>query len=127
CVGLIIGGREYYYGEQCKEAGTFFMIPGWTRHWRRLFEKEFGKLDPQMAKRIFSSYKRSLLLPTPVALEETMRQNIEEFNELLGFRTEVRKGTLDILYRAWESAKKAISEGLESSFLKEFHIILSTV
>ena len=113
CVGLIIGGREYYYGEQCKEAGTFFMIPGWTRHWRRLFEKEFGKLDPQMAKRIFSSYKRSLLLPTPVALEETMRQNIEEFNELLGFRTEVRKGTLDILYRAWESAKKAISEGLE--------------
>ncbi len=113
CVGLFIGGREYYYGEQCKEAGTFFMIPGWTRHWRRLFEKEFGRLDPQMAKRIFSSYKRSLLIPTPVASEETMRQNIEEFNELLGFRTEVRKGTLDILYRAWESAKKAISEGLE--------------
>jgi len=114
CVGLIIGGREHYYGEQCKEAGTFFMIPGWTRHWRRLFEKEYGRLDPQMAKRIFSGYKRSLLVPTPVCSEETMRRNIEEFNRILGFRTEVRNGTLDILYRTWESAKKAISEDLES-------------
>jgi hypothetical protein len=108
CVGLVIGGREYYYGEQCKEAGTFFMIPGWTKHWRRLFEKEYGNLDPKMAKRIFSGYKRSLLIPTGISSEEVMRENIEEFNALFGFRTEVRDGTMDILRNAWESAKKAI-------------------
>lgn len=28
CVGLLLGGRRCYYGEQCKTAGTFFMIPG---------------------------------------------------------------------------------------------------
>ena len=28
CVGLIIGVRDIYYGEQRKIAGTFFMIPG---------------------------------------------------------------------------------------------------
>jgi hypothetical protein len=72
-----------------------------------------GIQDPQMAKRVFSGYKRSLLIPTPVALEETMRQNLEEFNRSLGFRTEVRNGTLDILYRVWESARKAICEGAE--------------
>ena len=113
CVGLIIGGREYYYGEQCKEAGTFFMTPGWTRHWKRFFEKEYGRLDPPMAKRIFGGYKRSLLVPTPVSSEEIMRRNIEEFNHLFGFRTEVRNGTMEILCRAWESAKKAISESLD--------------
>jgi hypothetical protein len=106
CVGLIIGGRERYYGEQCKEAGTFFMIPGWTRHWRRIFEKEYGNYDIQMAKRVFSSYKRALLLPTPVLSEERMRENIEDFVRLFGFRTEVRGGTLDILHRTWEQAKQ---------------------
>jgi hypothetical protein len=112
CVGLIIGGRECYYGEQCKEAGTFFMIPGWTKHWRRLFEKEYGKLDLQMVKRIFGDYKRSLLLPTDVLSEDTMRRNIEDFNQLLGFRTEVQRGTLDILFKTWENAKQALPEGL---------------
>src|SRR5208337_4621002 len=112
CVGLIIGGRDSYYAEQCKEAGTFFMIPGWTRHWRHLFEKEWGNLNPQMAKRLFSGYKRSLLLPTAVLSEVEMMHNIEDFNSLFGFRTEVQTGTLDILYRAWDSAKKVLYEDL---------------
>ena len=108
CVGLIIGGRNCYYEEQCKEAGTFFMIPGWVRHWREIFGKEYGKYDPSMAKRIFSGYKRSLLVPTPVLSEEEMRHNIEEFNSFFDFRTEVRKGTLAILQRTWERAKQEL-------------------
>jgi hypothetical protein len=112
CVGLIIGGRNSYYAEQCKEAGTFFMIPGWTRHWQRLFAEEYGKLDPAMAKRIFSGYKRSLLIPTPVLSEEQMRQNIAEFNQLFDFRTETREGTLEILQQTWERAKQGLAEKL---------------
>jgi len=108
CVGLIIGGRDRYYEEQCKEAGTFFMTPGWTKHWRHLFEKEIGKWDPQIAKRIFSSYKRSLLLPTPVLSEKEMRQNIEDFNSLFTLYTESQSGTLNLLQGAWEGAKKAL-------------------
>ena len=109
CVGLIIGGRECYYGEQCKESGTFFMIPGWTQHWKRLFEKEYGKMDPKMAKRVFRDYKRSLLIPNPALSEEKMRENIEEFNLQFGFRTEVRTGTLDLLHKAWSNAKQTLS------------------
>jgi len=108
CVGLIIGGRECYYGEQCKESGTFFMIPGWTKHWKRLFEKEYGTMDPKIAKRIFSDYKRSLLLPNPVLSEEKMKENIEEFNFMFGLRTEVREGSLDILDKTWKNAKETL-------------------
>jgi hypothetical protein len=108
CVGLIIGGRECYYGEQCRVAGTFFMIPGWTRHWKQLFKKEYGKFDVEFARRIFgmSKYERSLLIPNSALSEEEMRQNIEEFNHLFGFRTEVRQGILDILNKTWETAKE---------------------
>jgi hypothetical protein len=34
CVGLIIGGRENYYEEQCKVAGTMFINSGFSRHWK---------------------------------------------------------------------------------------------
>jgi len=110
CVGLIIGGREGYYEEQCKEAGTFFMIPGWTRHWKRLIDKDFGKMDMKMAKRIFSNYKRSLLIPTSVSTEEAMKHKIDEFNRLFGLRVEMRPGTLEILQKAWDEAKTRVCE-----------------
>ena len=107
CVGLIIGGRECYYREQCRVAGTFFMIPGWTRHWKELFKKEYGSFDVEFARRIFgmSKYERSLLIPNPVLTEDEMRRNIEEFNRLFGFRTELLQGSLDILNQTWGTAK----------------------
>ena len=108
CVGLIIGGRECYYREQCRVAGTFFMIPGWTRHWKKLFEKEYGKFDVEFVRRIFgmSKYERSLLIPNPALPLEEMRQNIAEFNRLFGFRTELIQGSLDILSKTWKTAKE---------------------
>jgi hypothetical protein len=108
CVGLIIGGRECYYREQCRVAGTFFMIPGWTRHWKALFKKEYGKFDIEFTKRIFgmSNYERSLLIPNPVMPVQEMRQNIAEFNRLFGFRTDLIEGSLELLYNTWTSAKQ---------------------
>ncbi len=105
CVGLLIGGRERYYGEQCKVAGTFFMIPGWTYHSRRMFEQEFGKADPEILKEMFRYYERSLLVTTPTMSLEEMKRNSDEFNEMFGFRTETCKGTLSILNESWNSAK----------------------
>ena len=105
CVGLIIGGRSHYYGEQCKVAGTFFMIPGWTYHWRRMFAQECGNLSLDLAKRLFKDYKRSLLIPTPVMSEAEMKQNSSDFNQLFGLHQESRPGTLEILMKTWNSAK----------------------
>lgn len=108
CVGLIIGGRECYYREQCQVAGTFFMIPGWTRHWKELFKKEYGEYDIEFIKRIFgmSNYERSLLIPNPALAVQKMRQNIQEFNRIFGFRTDLLEGSLELLSQTWESAKK---------------------
>ncbi len=109
CVGLLIGGRERYYGEQCQVAGTFFMIPGWTTHWKRMFEQEFGNLSLEIAKRLFKHYERSLLISTPNMSLEEMKQNSKAFNELFGLRTEVCQGTLSILQKTWDTAKKHLN------------------
>lgn len=109
CVGLLIGGRSRYYSEQCKVAGTFFMIPGWTTHWRRMFEQEFGRLDMETAKMLFKNYERSLLIPTPVMSEEEMAENAAEFSRMFGFRTETRPGTMRILLETWQDAKQHLA------------------
>lgn len=109
CIGLLIGGRDRYYGEQCQVAGTFFMIPGWTTHWKRMFEQEFGNLSVDMARRLFKDYERSLLISTPIMSLEEMKQNSKAFNELFGLRTEVYKGTLSILQKTWDTAKQYLN------------------
>lgn len=115
CVGLIIGGRECYYREQCKVAGTFFMIPGWTRHWKELFLKEYGKFDVEFMRRIFgmSKYERSLIIPDSALPVEQMKKNIEEFNRLFGFRTEILEGNLDMLNRTWKTVKDYLYKNAE--------------
>ncbi|CAB1073377.1 diguanylate cyclase/phosphodiesterase (GGDEF & EAL domains) with PAS/PAC sensor(s) [Olavius algarvensis Delta 1 endosymbiont] len=113
CVGLVIGGRQAYYEEQCKVAGTFFMIPGWTCHWRRMFERNFGNLSIDMARRLFENYERSLLIPSPVMAEDSLSQNAKEFNKRFGLREEIRPGTLDILNESWNSAKTFLQDGDE--------------
>jgi hypothetical protein len=110
CVGLLIGGRTCYYGEQCKTAGTFFMIPGWTSHWKRIFDKNFGKTSTDMAKRLFAHYERSLLITTPIMPDDEMHRNIEEFNSMFGLRTDKRAGTLQILIESWQAAKAHLKE-----------------
>ena len=49
-----------------------------------------------MARRLFagSGYERSLLIPNGLLSEEAMKENIEEFNRMFGFRTEVGRGRL---------------------------------
>ncbi|MCX5862849.1 MAG: DUF1638 domain-containing protein [Deltaproteobacteria bacterium] len=112
CVGLMIGGRENYYEEQCKLAGTFFMNSGFTRHWKTLIHKDLcGEIDLAMSKRLMANYERSLLLPTPVMSEDEMASHVEEFNELYGLRTEVRSGSLELLEKSWEHAKAFVKDG----------------
>jgi len=104
CVGLFIGGRERYYAEQVKEAGTFFMTPGWTTHWKAIFEKDFGNITLKTARRLFKHYKRTLLVSTPVMEENQMEKNICEFNSLFHCYSEISQGSMEMLNNAWHSA-----------------------
>ena len=111
CVGLIIGGRDNYYAEQCRCAGTMFMNAGFSRHWETILSRVPEKLMDQkerILKRLMGDYKRSLLLPTPVLSETQMRQNTEKFSEKYNLYTETRPGTLALLESAWQKAKQAV-------------------
>lgn len=108
CVGLLLGGRDCYHAEQRKVAGTFFMTPGWAWHWRKMFNRDFCGNAPGKVKRIFAGYRRSLLVVTPVMGEDEMKRNVDEFNGMLGFVCEARRGTMELLTRAWQSAKSSL-------------------
>ncbi len=111
CVGLIIGGRENYYEEQCLCAGTMFMNAGFSRHWKKILssdvpQKLIRKRD-EILQRLMGNYERSLLLPTTVLGEDELKKNTEEFNQKYGLKTESRPGTLTLLENAWQTAKRA--------------------
>lgn len=110
CVGLLLGGRDCYYAEQCQTPGTFFMLPGWTHHWKAMFGRDFCGADPAMARRLLTHYERALLVLTPVMSEDDMRQQIAEFNQFFDLRVETRQGTLRLLHDAWEAAKARVTE-----------------
>lgn len=108
CVSMFMGGRECYYSEQCKMPGTYFMTPGWTCHWKDLFGPNPGIINPELLKRVYKKYKRSLLILTPVMSEYEMKQNAQEFNKLLKLQVEEYNGTTEILNLAWKKAKSFI-------------------
>ena len=113
CVGMLFGGRTRYHEEQCRVPGTFFMTPGWTRHWRRLLDKDATQTSASLhtsLKRVFDRYKRCLLVVTPVMSEEEMRTACQPFADLIGLRTESCCGSLDILEKTWQSAKEFTRE-----------------
>jgi Protein of unknown function (DUF1638) len=107
CVGLIIGGREAYYGEQCQCAGTMFMNAGFSRYWKQVLHSR--QFDPAITRLLLANYERSLLLPTEVLSEDEMAANVTEFNAMYGLRLESRPGTLEILRDTWLAAKTFLS------------------
>jgi len=114
CVGLVIGGRENYYARQCECAGTMFMNAGFSRHWQKFMDLDIPeKLLPKkdkIQKRMMRDYERGLLLPTEVLGETEMMTNIEAFNAKFGLRTESTPGTMALLDKAWQKAKKRSAE-----------------
>jgi hypothetical protein len=51
-----------------------------------MFDKFFGNLNVDMARRLVNRYERSPVIPTPIMSEETMKQNSNEINALFGLR-----------------------------------------
>jgi len=108
CVGLLLGGRERYYAEQRRNAGTYFMTPGWTRHSSRLLGEGGAGADHQASKRMFAGYERCLAIHCPVMSREELRSGATSFAAALGLRVEECEGSLNILAQAWNSAKSRV-------------------
>ena len=114
CIGLIIGGRENYYNEQCQCAGTMFMNAGFSKHWKKIMssdvpQKLIHKKDV-ILKRLMENYERTLLMPTPVMEEGEMRQRTNEFNQRYNLKVEIRPGTLTLFENTWKEVKQKARE-----------------
>ena len=108
CVALSLGGSERYYREQRKTAGTYFLTPGWSQHWRSMHDGCSGMASQSGIERLLSGYERALLVQTPaISSDELYNQGIE-FSQMTGLRLEPLVGTMAPLVTAWESAKDAI-------------------
>lgn len=74
CISLLLT-PERYAAEIRKEAGTWFMTPGWVEISAEIIIKglqldrvtKYGKDPMAMAKRLFTNYKRGLLIDTGVS------------------------------------------------------------
>jgi len=108
CIGLLIGGRECYHAEQCKQAGTFFMTPGWVNHWDKILNPRYSNVDTPMAQRMFKRYKRTLLVNSPVMPLQEMEKSVDHFNKLFACQSENKIGNLAIFNDTWNRAKQSL-------------------
>ncbi|MCE1247811.1 MAG: DUF1638 domain-containing protein [Firmicutes bacterium] len=105
CVCLELGGRKEYSAQQHLVPGTYYMTAGWCRHWKEMFDCPEA-IDRKTLERIFRGYGRALLVKTPVMTESEMTENIKEFRDIPGIRTEFKCGSLEMLGQVLEKSRE---------------------
>jgi hypothetical protein len=108
CVALCLGGRERYCTAQREVAGTFFLTPGWSEHWRALLSPHPGAPRQAGLERTLAGYERVLAVQTPALADDELLHRGLELGRLTGLRLEIRRGTMDLLIAAWNAAKWSV-------------------
>lgn len=86
CISLLLG-PERYAEEVKKETGTWFMTPGWAEVGAEMVIKElhldrvtkYGKDPMEMARRLFTHYRRGLFIDTGVGEQATSLKSAKKF------------------------------------------------
>ena len=110
CVALCLGGRDCYVAEQRETPGTFFLTPGWSRHWKRMLDPRSGEVAQPGLKRLLSNYERALLVQTPALADDELLRRGEDFSKITGLRLETRQGSMALLTEAWVAAKRSLRQ-----------------
>ncbi|MBZ0155018.1 MAG: DUF1638 domain-containing protein [Alphaproteobacteria bacterium] len=120
CVCLVLGGTEKYLDQVRREAGTWFVTPGWLKHSDTLLLKELHCPDIATVKWIFkkAAYKRVLMVDTGIGDRETLSAETKKFADTFGFYVDETKGTLNILERTFEQAKSLLTKRERSGNVK---------
>jgi hypothetical protein len=95
CIALLLT-PERYEEEKKKELGTWFMTPGWAEVGVEMVIKELrleraiklGKDPLEMARRLFTHYRRGLFIDTGVGEADSNLTNAEDFCDKLNLRLE---------------------------------------
>jgi hypothetical protein len=103
------------YGEEIrKEVGTWFMSPGWAEVGVEMIIKEnnldrlvkYGKDPLEMAKRLFTHYRRVLYIDTGVGNDEYYIGKANEFCDIFTLTLEKTTGSSAVLEEYLEIAQK---------------------
>ncbi|MEE9419001.1 MAG: DUF1638 domain-containing protein [Desulfatiglandaceae bacterium] len=116
CIGVLLG-QEMYMEELKKEAGTWFLPPGWTEmgmdfifHELQLNRINEKGIDPlQLAHRMLKDYTRALFIETESVdngdeLLKKARKIANEFN----LRLEKTEGSLTVLKETLDKALRSL-------------------
>lgn len=117
CIAMLLG-PERYAEEVKKETGTWFMTPGWAEVGAEMVIKElhldrvtrYGKDPMQMARRLFTHYRRGLFIDTGVGKLDTSLQAAGRFCADFSLqleRTEARPQLLE----SWLQRAHALAHG----------------
>lgn len=100
CISLLLGPERRAEEVKC-EVGTWFMTPGWAEVGAEMVIKElhldrvarYGKDPIEMAKRLFTHYRRGLLIDTGLGDMDDSRRKAAEFCRLFNLRLEETSAT----------------------------------
>lgn len=112
CIALMMGS-DTYAQEVKKEVGTWFMTPGWAKVGIDMVIRElrlervvkYGKDPREMARRIFTHYRRGLLVDTGVGDEKEVLADAENFCREFSLTLERTQGDCALLRKWVERAK----------------------
>ena len=122
CIGVLLG-QERYLEELYREAGTWFLPPGWAELGMTFIFKEIQAgglakrdIDPlTVARKMLKGYKRALLIDTGVGDIRLQREQAQKIADLFGWRVERTKGSLialeNVLKKALALSQPAIPSG----------------
>jgi hypothetical protein len=102
CIGVLLG-QEGYLEELYREAGTWFLSPGWAELGMEFIFHEIQAsgmaqkgIDPmRVARRMLEGYKRVLLIDTGVGDRRKQRERAQEIADFFNWRIDTVDGSLD--------------------------------
>ena len=107
CIGVLLG-QDRYEEELFREAGTWFLTPGWAELGMSFIFNEIQAsglakrgVDPmRIARRMLDGYKRLLLIDTGVGDIRMQQKQAQQLAKPFGWRVEKTTGTLSGLKTA---------------------------
>jgi hypothetical protein len=118
CISILFT-PDRYAEEIAKEVGTWFMTPGWAEVGADMVIKElrldrairYGKDPIDMAKRLFTHYKRGLFIDTGVGENDYFIERAEEFCRTFDLTLEKTTAQSSILEESLEKCKRLVLKG----------------
>jgi hypothetical protein len=104
CIGVLLG-QDRYQEELFREAGTWFLTPGWAELGMSFIFHEIQAsglarrgIDPlAVARRMLDGYQRLLLIDTGVGDTRIQQKQAQQIADMFGWRVEKTRGSLGLL------------------------------